>query len=63
VIMQIFLVPAIVDGEEQLFPSVVAFNLIFFICLILGIVLTTAVVLMRSKVIRVTSASTPTALK
>jgi hypothetical protein len=61
--MQIFLVPVILNGEEQLFPSVAAFNLIFFICLILGIVLTIAVVLMRSKVIKVTSASTSTALK
>jgi MFS family permease len=56
-IMQIFLVQVTVDGEEQLFPSVVAFNLIFFICMILGIVLTIAVVLMRSKVIKVSSAS------
>ena len=46
VIMQIFLVPVIVNGEEQLFPSVVAFNLIFFICMILGIVLTIAVIFM-----------------
>jgi hypothetical protein len=51
VIMQIFLVTVIVNGEEQLFPSVIAFNLIFFICMILGIVLTIAVVLMRSEVI------------
>lgn len=47
VIMQIFLVPVIVNGEEQLFPSVVAFNLIFFICMILGIVLTIEVIFMK----------------
>ncbi|MFZ0742744.1 MAG: hypothetical protein WAM54_14210 [Nitrososphaeraceae archaeon] len=34
--------PVTVDGEEQLFPSALAFNVIFFICLILGIVLTIA---------------------
>jgi len=59
--MQIFLVPVIVNGDEQLFPSVVAFNLIFFICMILGIVLTIAVIFMRSKVIKLCSASSSAA--
>jgi MFS family permease len=62
-IMQSYLVPVTVDGEEQLFPSAVAFNMIFFICLILGIVLTIAVVLLRNKAIKVSSASTSTVLK
>jgi hypothetical protein len=61
VIMQVFLVPVRVDGKEELFPSVAAFNLIFFICLILGIVLTIAVVLMRNRAIKVSSASSSAA--
>jgi hypothetical protein len=36
VIMQIFLTEVIIDGKEQMFPSVVVFNLIFFICMILS---------------------------
>ena len=60
-IMQSYLVPVTVDGEEQLFPRTVAFNIIFFICFILGIVLTIAVVLLRNRATKMTSASLSTA--
>lgn len=60
-IMQSYLVPVTVDGEEQLFPRAVAFNIIFFICFILGIVLTIAVVLLRNRATKMTSASLSTA--
>ena len=60
-IMQSYLVPVTVDGEEQLFPHAVAFNIIFFICFILGIVLTIAVVLLRNRATKMTSASLSTA--
>ena len=60
-IMQTYLVPVTVDGEEQLFPRTVAFNIIFFICFILGIVLTIAVVLLRNRATKMTSASLSTA--
>ena len=59
-IMQSYLVPVTVDGEEQLFPRTVAFNIIF-ICFILGIVLTIAVVLLRNRATKMTSASLSTA--
>jgi hypothetical protein len=36
-ILQTFLIQVTTDGKEELFPSAVAFNLIFFICLILAI--------------------------
>lgn len=52
-----------VDGEEQLFPGPVAFDLIFFICLILGVVLTIAVVLLRNREVKVILASSSTVLK
>ena len=61
-IMQSYLVPVTVDGEEQLFPRAVAFNIIFFICFILGIVLTIAVVLLRNRATKMTSASLSTAI-
>jgi hypothetical protein len=37
VILQTFLIQVTTDGKEELFPSAIAFNLIFFICLILAI--------------------------
>jgi hypothetical protein len=57
VILQTFLIQVTTDGKEELFPSAVAFNLIFFICLILAIVLTTKVVSMRNRAIKVSSSS------
>ena len=61
-IMQSYLVPVTVDGEEQLFPRAVAFNIIFFICFILDTVLTIAVVLLlRNRATKMTSASLSTA--
>jgi len=61
-IMQSYLVPVTVDGEEQLFPHAVAFNIIFFICFILDTVLTIAVVLLlRNRATKMTSASSSTA--
>jgi hypothetical protein len=62
VIMQIFLTEVIIDGKEQMFPSVVAFNLIFFICMILGIVLLAVVVLMRKSAVRLSSSSSVSSL-
>jgi hypothetical protein len=57
VILRTFLIQVNTDGKEELFPSAVAFNLIFFICLILAIVLTTKVVSMRNRAIKVSSSS------
>jgi hypothetical protein len=57
VIPQTFLIQVTTDGKEELFPSAVAFNLIFFICLILAIVLTIKVVSIRNRAIKVTSSS------
>jgi MFS family permease len=52
VIMQTFLTHVIIDDKEQSFPSVAAFNLIFFICLILGIVLSVVLVLIRNRIVK-----------
>jgi hypothetical protein len=56
-ILQTFLIQVTTDGKEELFPSAVAFNLIFFICLILAIVLTIKVVSIRNRAIRVSLSS------
>jgi MFS family permease len=52
VIMQIFLTQVVIDDKQQSFPSVEAFNLIFLICLILGIVLSVVLVLIRNRVVK-----------
>ncbi|MGA9155107.1 MAG: hypothetical protein WBZ36_31375 [Candidatus Nitrosopolaris sp.] len=52
VIIQIFLTQVVIDDKEQSFPSVTAFNLIFLICMTLGIVLLVTLVLIRNRVIK-----------
>jgi hypothetical protein len=50
--ISIFLTHVVIDDKEQSFPSVAASNLIFFICMILGIVLLVALVLIRNRVVK-----------